>query len=190
MNKEKGDFIHLKGKIMSAQELVDIVDRDNNVTDTVTRKEMRQKQLPHRASYIAVCNRGGKFLVEIRTLCKDYSPGTFDAVVGGVMQHGEEYVAAAKRELLEEVGINADDKKVDFYPLETLRIEDEKTDYFFYGYLYLAIADVITVRQASEVSGVMFIDKEDVLKQAKNCNYDSVVAFKEILKRAKAKGII
>ena len=62
--------------------------------------------------------------------------------------------------------------------------------YFFYGYLYLAIADVITVRQASEVSGVMFIDKEDVLKQAKNCNYDSVVAFKEILKRAKAKGII
>ena len=190
MNKEKGDFIHLKGKIMSAQELVDIVDRDNNVTDTVTRKEMRQKQLPHRASYIAVCNRGGKFLVEIRTLCKDYSPGTFDAVVGGVMQHGEEYVAAAKRELLEEVGINADDKKVDFYPLETLRIEDEKTDHFFYGYLYLAIADVITVRQASEVSGVMFIDKEDVLKQAKNCNYDSVVAFKEILKRAKAKGII
>ena len=166
---------------MSAQELVDIVDRDNNVTDTVTRKEMRQKQLPHRASYIAVCNRGGKFLVEIRTLCKDYSPGTFD---------GEEYVAAAKRELLEEVGINADDKKVDFYPLETLRIEDEKTDHFFYGYLYLAIADVITVRQASEVSGVMFIDKEDVLKQAKNCNYDSVVAFKEILKRAKAKGII
>jgi len=76
---------------MSAQELVDIVDRDNNVTDTVTRKEMRQKQLPHRASYIAVCNRGGKFLVEIRTLCKDYSPGTFDAVVGGVMQHGEEW---------------------------------------------------------------------------------------------------
>mgnify|MGYP003015317816 FL=1 len=99
-------------------------------------------------------------------------------------------LAAAKRELLEEVGINADDKKVDFYPLETLRIEDEKTDHFFYGYLYLAIADVITVRQASEVSGVMFIDKEDVLKQAKNCNYDSVVAFKEILKRSKAKGII
>ena len=33
-------------------------------------------------------------------------------------------------------------------------------------------------------------DKEDVLKQAKNCNYDSVVAFKEILKRSKAKGII
>lgn len=40
--QRKGDFIHLKGKIMSAQELVDIVDRDNNVTDTVTRKEMRQ----------------------------------------------------------------------------------------------------------------------------------------------------
>lgn len=175
---------------MSSEELVDIVDRDNNVINTVTRKEMRKKQFPHRASYIAVCNREGKFLVEIRTLCKDYSPGTFDAVVGGVMQHGEEYAAAARRELLEEVGIDADDKKVEFYPLDTLRIEDRKSDHFFYGYLYLAIADVITVRQASEVSGVMFLCKEDVLKQAQNCNYDSVVAFSEILRRAQAKGII
>lgn len=175
---------------MSSQELVDIVDRDNNVVNTVTRKEMRQKQLPHRASYIAVRNREGQFLVEIRTLCKDYSPGTFDAVVGGVMQHGEEYTAAAKRELSEEVGIDANDNKVEFYPLDSLRIEDKKTDHFFYGYLYLAIADVITVRQASEVSGVMFLSKDDVLKQAQNCNYDSVVAFREILKRAEDKGII
>ena len=57
-------------------------------------------------------------------------------------------------------------------------------------YFYIETKGQGKLRQSSEVSGVMFIDKEDVLKQAKNCNYDSVVAFKEILKRAKAKGII
>ena len=170
---------------MSATELVDIVNENNEVIKTVTRREMRQEQLPHRASYIAVMDRQNKYLVEIRTLCKDYSPGTFDAVVGGVMQHGEVFVEAAKRELLEEVGINADDKKNEFYPLGTLRIDGKTDNHFFYGYLYLCVADAITVRQQEEVSGVMFIEESEVLRLQDNCNYDSVVAFKEILKRAR-----
>ena len=170
---------------MSATELVDIVNENNEVIKTVTRREMRQEQLPHRASYIAVMDRQNKFLVEIRTLCKDYSPGTFDAVVGGVMQHGEVFVEAAKRELLEEVGINADDKNNEFYPLGTLRIDGKTDIHFFYGYLYLCVADAITVRQQEEVSGVMFIEESEVLRLQDNCNYDSVVAFKEILKRAR-----
>ena len=158
---------------MSATELVDIVNENNEVIKTVTRREMRQEQLPHRASYIAVMDRQNKFLVEIRTLCKDYSPGTFDAVVGGVMQHGEV------------VGINADDKNNEFYPLGTLRIDGKTDNHFFYGYLYLCVADAITVRQQEEVSGVMFIEESEVLRLQDNCNYDSVVAFKEILKRAR-----
>ena len=35
---------------MSATELVDIVNENNEVIKTVTRREMRQEQLPHRAS--------------------------------------------------------------------------------------------------------------------------------------------
>ncbi|MGN1281522.1 MAG: NUDIX domain-containing protein [Succinivibrio sp.] len=175
---------------MSSTELVDIVDRDNNVLRTVTRAQMRKEQLPHRASYIAVLNQQGKYLVEIRTLSKDYSPGTFDAVVGGVMQHGEDYLASAKRELLEEVGIDADTGSASFYELGTLCIEDKAADHFFFGYLYLCITDCITTRQESEVSGVMFLDEKNVLLQESNCNYDSVAAFKEILKRAREKKII
>lgn len=175
---------------MSSTEQVDIVDRDNNVIKTVSRAQMRKEQLPHRASYIAVQNRQGKFLIEIRTLCKDYSPGTFDAVVGGVMQHGEDFLESAKRELFEEVGIDADSKGVEFYQLGTLCIEDKASDHFFYGYLYLCITDCITIRQESEVSGVMYLDEKNVLLQQDNCNYDSVVAFREILKRAREQQII
>ena len=41
------------------------------------------------------------------------------------------------------------------------------------------------MRQQEEVSGVMFIEESEVLRLQDNCNYDSVVAFKEILKRAR-----
>ena len=175
---------------MSADELVDIVDENNNIVQTVTRREMRSKQLPHRASYIAYCDNQGKFLVEIRTLCKDYSPGTFDAVIGGVMQHGENEVESAKRELLEEVGIDADADGIEFYPLGTYKIISKSRQMFFYGYLYLAKGDCITVRQPSEVSGVMFVDESEITRLAESTSYDSVVAFKEIMRRAREKNLL
>jgi len=175
---------------MSASELVDIVDEDNNVIDTVTRAKMRKDQLPHRASYIAVMDHRGKFLVEIRTLCKDYSPGTFDAVVGGVMQHGEDYVESAKRELFEEIGVDANSKNCKFFNFGPHKIISKSGMRFFYGYLYLAVTDSITVRQKSEVSGILYLSAEDLLLLADSTAYDSVVAFKEILRRAQEQGIL
>ncbi len=169
---------------MSAEELVDIVDENNTVIDTITRKEMRLKKLPHRASYIACCDRQGRFVVEVRTLSKDYAPGLLDACVGGVIQHGEDLSLAAKRELLEEIGIDADKESTDFYSLGLMKIMWADGQHFFYGYLYLAITDSITVRQQSEVSGIMYLNKTELMKLKDVCARDSVVAFEEIIKRA------
>lgn len=179
---------NIREEVMSRTELVDIVDDDNNIVATVTRGKMRQEHLPHRASYIAVCNYAGRFLVEVRTLAKDYAPGLFDAVVGGVMQHGEDEVLSAKRELFEEVGIDAD--KVSFYDLLPYKIIGKSGRRFFYGYLYLVMCDVITKRQMSEVSGIMWLTYEELLKLEDSCTYDSVVAIKEIVKRAKTQGLL
>ncbi|MGN0901689.1 MAG: NUDIX domain-containing protein [Succinivibrio sp.] len=175
---------------MSAHELVDIVDENNNVIKTVERHEMRKYELPHRASYIAFCDRQDRFLVEVRTLCKDYSPGTFDAVVGGVMQHGEDPIESAKRELLEEIGVDASKKGIEFYPLGTFKLIGKLGKHFIYAYLYLAKGDCVTVRQESEVSGVMYLKPDELLKLSDSTSYDSVVAFREILKRAKEQELI
>ena len=169
-------------------EMVEIVDEKNQVVEVVERSVMRKKRLPHRASYIAVMNRQGKFLVEIRTLAKDYAPGLLDACVGGVIQSGEDPDEAASRELFEEVGIESSRAKVKYYPLGTFKIPSAPL--FVWGYLYLCQGEVITIRQASEVSGIMYLTEDELFALEDNFAPDSLVAFKEILKRAKEQKLL
>src|SRR5260221_9472874 len=100
-----------------ADELVAIVDIDNHIIGSASRREMRAKCLPHRATYIAIFNSRGELYVQRRTMTKDVYPGLFDPVAGGVVQAGESYEESAVRELAEEMGIeNASlEPQFDFY---------------------------------------------------------------------------
>ena len=86
-------------------ELVDIVDETDRVTDVVTRAEMRARNLLHRCAEIAVRNGAGEIWVHRRTETKDVYPGLYDMVVGGVLASGESWEMGARRELAEETGI-------------------------------------------------------------------------------------
>lgn len=175
---------------MSADELVDTVNADNQITGTVTRAEIRKNLLPHRASYAACCDRQGRFIVEVRTLSKDYAPGELDLCAGGVMQHGEEPDDAARRELYEELGLRTEDPLCEFYPLGTLKIIYANGRDFLIGYLYLVISDAVTVRQKSEVSGILCLKPREIEKLRGCCVRDSVIAFEEILRRAQGRGLL
>ena len=89
----------------SAHELVDIVDDNDRVIATVTRREMRAERLQHRAVFIVVMSSDGRLLVHRRSDDKDVWPGWWDIAVGGVVAAGETYDDAAVRELAEEVGV-------------------------------------------------------------------------------------
>jgi isopentenyldiphosphate isomerase len=88
-------------------EMVDVVDDDDRVVAVVSRKIMRDQRLQHRAVFIAVIDSVGRLLVHRRSEAKDLWPGWWDLAVGGVVSSGESYDLAARRELLEEVGIDA-----------------------------------------------------------------------------------
>ena len=90
------------------EELVDIVDDDDTVIATVTRSEMRSRRLQHRSVGIAVMSTDGRLLIHRRSLAKDIWPGWWDIAAGGVVAAGETYETAARRELEEELGIEAD----------------------------------------------------------------------------------
>lgn len=89
-------------------ELVDIVDSDDRVIDTVPRSVMRCKVLRHRAVFILVRDSAGRVLIHRRSERKDIWPGWWDIAIGGVVAAGESYDDAARRELWEEAGIGAE----------------------------------------------------------------------------------
>ena len=68
-----------------AQEIVQIVDQDNKVTDALPRHLMRSRGLIHRACYILVFNDQQEIFVQKRTTTKDIYPGYWDVAAGGVV---------------------------------------------------------------------------------------------------------
>jgi isopentenyldiphosphate isomerase len=86
-------------------ELVDVVDEDDRVVGTVTRREVRERALLHRCTYVLVRNGAGDILVHRRTETKDTNPGAYDVFAGGVCAAGESYDECARREVAEELGV-------------------------------------------------------------------------------------
>jgi 8-oxo-dGTP pyrophosphatase MutT (NUDIX family) len=86
-------------------EWVDLVDLQNRAIGKATRREVRSLNLLHRGVGILCRNSSGQVYVHRRTETKDVFPGLYDMFVGGVVASGESYDAAAKREILEELGI-------------------------------------------------------------------------------------
>ncbi|HLA92753.1 MAG TPA: NUDIX domain-containing protein [Actinomycetota bacterium] len=89
------------------EELVDVVDEADEVVGSVSRREMRARNLLHRCTYVFVLNTAEELYVHRRTETKDVYPGFFDVCAGGVNAAGESYEACAARELEEELGVRA-----------------------------------------------------------------------------------
>lgn len=81
-------------------ELVDIVDRNDNVIDTIDRKAAHASGRLHRVAAVFVFNSEGELYVQ-----EHPSDGKWDHSVGGHVDHGETYAEAAIREAEEELGI-------------------------------------------------------------------------------------
>jgi 8-oxo-dGTP pyrophosphatase MutT (NUDIX family) len=86
-------------------ELVDVVDEEDRVVATLTRRVMRARRLLHRCTYVLVRNGAGEILVHRRTDGKDVHPGLYDVFAGGVCAAGEGYDECARREVAEELGV-------------------------------------------------------------------------------------
>jgi 8-oxo-dGTP pyrophosphatase MutT (NUDIX family) len=91
-----------------AEELVDWVEADGTVIAVVTRKEMRERRLRHRATSILVLNSRDEFVVHKRADWKEVYPGWWDVAFGGVVGAGEDWLESAERELAEEAGITGE----------------------------------------------------------------------------------
>ena len=91
-----------------ASEMFDVVNERNEVIGQLTRGEVHKRKLLHRAVHIFVINKRGQIYLQQRSHLKDVSPLKWDSSAAGHLDAGEDYAAAAVRELGEEIGIHVE----------------------------------------------------------------------------------
>jgi len=145
--------------ISPAEELVQIVDRNNNPIGVEPRRVMRANGLTHRASYIFVFNSRDELFIQKRTSSKDIYPGYWDVAAGGVMLAGETDNDSARRELAEELGITVPNIEYLFHHYH------ETGNNKVWGAIYRCRHDGPFKLQAEEVEYGEFVSVDDVLRR-------------------------
>jgi isopentenyldiphosphate isomerase len=92
-------------KTNMSDELLDIVDDADLVTGQELRSVVHQRGLQHRGVHIFLVTPNGKLLVQQRGRLRGTSPLALDCSVSEHVKAGEKYREAARRGLMEELGL-------------------------------------------------------------------------------------
>ena len=87
------------------EEWFDVVDERDVVIGRERRRDVHARGLRHRAVHVLVFDEHGRVFLQKRSMKKDLCPGLWDSSCSGHLDAGEDYDAAAQRELGEELGL-------------------------------------------------------------------------------------
>lgn len=100
-----------------ADETLTQVTEDDEVIGPVARSRVHgNPSLIHRSVHVLVLGRDGRLLLQKRSARKDTQPGKWDTSVGGHVGFGQSYEEAARREALEELGLDLSGDLTYLYP--------------------------------------------------------------------------
>lgn len=89
--------------------MLDLVDENDVVLDTLDRDEIYSKNLNYvRVVEVFIKNDHGEIWIPVRLDTKRIAPGGFDVGVGGHIEHGETPLEAFRKETSEELGWDID----------------------------------------------------------------------------------
>jgi len=156
-----------------------VVDENDNVIGRASRSECHRKGLIHRSVYIIVINDRGEIFLQKRSMNKDLYPGYYACSATGHVEYGESYEEAAKRELKEELGIEAPLKKICKFKCFS---ETERE----ISVLYVCYHNGPFNLNSEEISGGEFLKIDEVKRVLesgeKRFAYGSILALKEFFK--------
>ncbi|MFH1587046.1 MAG: NUDIX domain-containing protein [Candidatus Diapherotrites archaeon] len=138
-------------------EIFDLVNENNEVIGQEERWKVHKKRLWHRAVYIFIFNKKGELLLQKRSMDSDTSAGLWTASASGHLGTEKDYLAAAKRELKEEIGIEIPIKKIGAGEI------DNSVDRMFFK-LYSGKYDGKFKIQEEELSKVKFFTVDEIKK--------------------------
>jgi isopentenyl-diphosphate delta-isomerase type 1 len=108
------------------EEFLEIVDNEGRTTGYARRSEVHgNPSLLHKVVHVLVFNDEGRLLLQKRSQNKDVAPGKWDTSVGGHISPSEDLIAAAKREMEEELGIVPEDIKPVYSYIHSNHYESE-----------------------------------------------------------------
>jgi isopentenyldiphosphate isomerase len=90
-------------------EYFDWVDRHDHPIGVASREDAHRLQLFHRAVHLYAKGTNGGIILQKRSLLKDVEPGLWTVSCSGHVDHEESYEEAAKREMVEELGVSIED---------------------------------------------------------------------------------
>ncbi len=137
-------------------EIFDVVDECDQVTGTATRAEVHAQNLRHRAVHVLVFNKRGELLLQQRSALKDRHPGVWDSSVSGHLDAGEDFPAAAIREMAEEMGI------AESLPQEVARLTASAATGWEFVRIYRARHDGPLRYPSAEVQAALWLPVADV----------------------------
>lgn len=168
------------------EEMFYVVDEDDNVVGYAPRSECHDKGLIHRSVYVIVINDRGEIFIQKRSLKKDLYPGYYACSASGHVEYGESYEEAARRELLEELGIEAPLKEICKFKCFS-DVEREISA------LFICRHNGPFRLNSEEVSGGEFISIEDLERiietGERKFAYGSIIALREFLKYIRENGL-
>jgi 8-oxo-dGTP pyrophosphatase MutT (NUDIX family) len=135
-------------------ELLDIVDAGDRVIGTALKRETeREPSLIHREVAILI-HRGNELLWQLRSAAKTVEPLTWDVACAGHVGAGERPAAAARRELHEELGLDAE-----LTALERRLVHQPRETYFAYVFAAALPPGAQLTPDADEIAALEWCDE-------------------------------
>ena len=161
-------------------ELVDVVDENDNVIGVVERTPEWNKTRPTicRVVNVIVWNSKGEMVVQQRSKNKSMGALLFDTSVGGLVTSGLTYEEAAKKEMEEELGIDATLKFVDKFTY----IDPETGKVRGHHHVFECVSDGPYENWQEEAERLEFMTKEEIDTYIKRFPYLFTKGFKEVYK--------
>lgn len=164
-----------------SEELVDYYE-SGTIIGICSRKEADDRNLTYPNVIVFIFTPDKRVWIQKRSLSKRHYPGLWDTSACGALAHGEEPIAAAERELFEEMGIKSELSFIEKF-LNTFASEDGKSTHSRMSYIFAGMSDE-TPSGNDEVEAVAAFEIDELLQETEAHPEDFVPSFDIEIRKA------